>query len=99
MPEIGAVNASQMTPQALYEVGWNSSKTIITKEDFDKAPAIFSFIREKNLRVEFCIRELWETGEKGLAKNPAAWTSETWDRIKARNLQISQWANFSNRGI
>ncbi|MDR2434699.1 MAG: hypothetical protein LBD47_09050 [Treponema sp.] len=99
MPEIKAVNASQMTPQALYEAGWNPSKIIITKEDFDKAPAIFSFIREKKLRVEFCIRELWETGEKGLAKNPAAWTGETWDRIKARNLQVSQWANFSNRGM
>ena len=94
IPEIKAVNASQMTPQMLYESGWDPEKVIITKEDFDKSDEIFGFIKDKNLKVELCIRELWKTGDKGLALNPDEWTVDTWKRIRQNNFQIIQYSNF-----
>jgi hypothetical protein len=94
IPEVKAVNASQMTPQMIHAAGWNPEKVIITKEDYDKTEDIFKYIKENKLRVEFCIRELWETADKGLAKNPDAWTAETIGEIKKRNREIINWVTF-----
>ncbi len=93
IPAVKAVNASQMTPQMLYHAGWPSDRMIVTKEDYNKAEDIFRFIKEKNQRVEFCIRELWPTDGKGLACRPWDWTDEDWQRIRRRNQKVADWVS------
>ena len=85
LPEVKAVNASQMTVMALHKAGWDPKKVIVTKDDYDNIPMVFDYVRTHGMNVEMCVKELWKTDDRGLAVNPPGWTIDELKELSRRS--------------
>jgi len=76
IPEVQAVNAGQMSPQQVYDAGWNGDKMmIISGVDYQTLPSLAAYLRNNRLRAEFRVY-----GLRDPEGNAIGFPKDTWDR-------------------